>query len=144
MSEHTRAMPPEIRGIIKYRLEHYHLHRQELASTFSDLLPSNTAQLTHERKAHSNVSRNVEDIAVSIAENTYLREIEKSVNAIEYVVTRLSDEDKKIIELVYWRKTHTLTGAGTALNMSRRTVYRHADGILTALAKEMGLMPAML
>lgn len=141
MSKHTSALPPEIRGIVKYRLEHYHVNKRELVNCLNDIMHSNTAQLTHERKARSGVSRTVENNALTLADSAYLREIEKSVNAIEYVLARLTDEDRKLVEMVYWRATHTLTGAGLELNMSQRTAYRHADAILTALAIEMGLMP---
>lgn len=141
MSKHTRALPPEIRGIVKYRLEHYHMYKHELSIYLNDELPSNTAQLTHERKARNGVSREVENKSISMAENAYLREIEKNVNAIEYVFERLTDENKKLVEMVYFRATHTLTGAGIELNMSQRTAYRHADAIIKALALEMGLIP---
>ncbi|MBQ0167477.1 MAG: hypothetical protein KBT02_10270 [Treponema sp.] len=142
MSKRTKStLPPAIRGIVRFRLEHYHSYKQQLNSFFNDLLPSNTAQLSHERKAHNGENRAVENNAITIAESAYILEIEKSVNAIEYVVSRLTEEDRKLVEMVYWRATHSLTGAGVILNMSQRTAYRHADAILTALAIEMGLVP---
>lgn len=117
------------------------MYKHELNICLNDALPSNTAQLTHERKARNGVGRGVENNSISLAENAYLREIEKSVNAIEYVVGRLTDENRKLVEMVYFRATHTITGAGIELNMSQRTAYRHADAILTALAMELGLIP---
>lgn len=143
MSKRTnRTLPPEIRGIVRYRLEHYHMNKQELTNFYNEHINSKTAQLSHERKARGGVNRTTENEAMRFVENTYLREIEKSVTAIEYVINRLTVEDRKLVEMVYWRNSHTITGAGMELSMSQRTAYRHADMILKALAVEMGLLPA--
>lgn len=137
----SSSLPPKIRGIVEYQLEHYHDSRRQLKEAERDMLPSNTPNYSFSPAAHSDTNRTTENTAVKIMANRYLVEIEKTVIAIEYITSRLSDEDKKLIDLVYWKGTHTITGAGMALHMTQRTAYRHIDAVLTALAREMGLIP---
>lgn len=73
--------------------------------------------------------------------NRYLVELERSVNAIDFIMDRLNEEDKTLIDLVYWKGTHTITGAGEKLHMTQRTAYRHIDTVLKAIACEMGFIP---
>lgn len=134
-------MPPKIRGIVEYQLEHYFDSKRQLKEAEKVMMPSNTPKYSLEAVNHSETSRATENTAINIMQNRYLIEIEKSINAIEYVVSRLTNEDKKLVDLVYWKGTHTIDGAGYELNMSRRTAYRHNDMILKALARELGYIP---
>ena len=134
------SLSPVIRKYVEYQLEHYYDSRRQLKDAERDMLPSNTPKYSLEPAGHSGTSRTTEAVAINIMANKYLVEIEKTVNAIDYVASRLSTEDKKLIDLVYFKGTHTITGAGLSLNMSQRTAYRHVDAILIKFAQELGLI----
>lgn len=135
------SLPPKIRGIVEYQLEHYYDSRRELKDAERDMMPSNTPKYSLDPAGHSEASRTTENVAIKIMASKYLVEIEKTVNAVEHITSRLSTEDYKLIDLVFFKGTHTITGAGLSLNMSQRTAYRHVDAILTELARELGLIP---
>lgn len=135
------SLPPKIRGIVEYQLEHYHESRRQLKEAEKDILPSNTPNYSLEPVSHSEASRATENTAIKIMQDRYLAAVERNVNAIDYVLSKLKDEDKRLIDLVYWKGTHTKDGAAMALHMSRRTVYRRVDMILHAIASELGYIP---
>lgn len=105
------------------------------------MLPSNTPKYSLEAVNHTEASRATESTAIKIMHDRYLDGLERSVNAIEFILNQLNEEDKTLVDLVYWKGAYTIEGAGMELNMSRRTTYRHIDVILTALAKELGFIP---
>ena len=135
------SLPPKIRGIVEYQLEHYYDSRRELKDAERDMMPSNTPKYSSDPVTHGEASRTTENVAIKIMASKYLVELEKTVNSIEYITNRLSREDYELIDLVFFKGKFTITGAGQLLNMSQRTAYRHVDAVLTALARELGLIP---
>jgi hypothetical protein len=68
--------------------------------------------------------------------------MEDTCRAIQRVVEALPEDKYKLVELKYWTRPQTRTdqGIAMAINCSIMTYYRWKDGILLALAKEMGLV----
>lgn len=77
---------------------------------------------------------------MQISSSAYIRNLEQTVKAIQYVIERLDDTDLRLIELVYFKGTHTVDGAAMIVNLSSRTAYRHINRVLTAVALELGLI----
>lgn len=79
---------------------------------------------------------------MQISSSVYLRNLEQTVRAIEYVVDRLDETDAKLISLVYFKGTYTIEGAAQIVNLSRRAAYNHINNVLVAVALELGLINA--
>ena len=133
-------LQPRVRDFVAWQLEHYQTNRAQLESIKRDLIPSPTPNYGgsdgHSTEAH----RTTEDIMVQISSSAYVRNLEQTVKAIQYVIDRLDDTDLRLIELVYFKGTHTVDGAAMIVNLSSRTAYRHINNVLTAVALELGLI----
>ena len=70
----------------------------------------------------------------------YIRQAETTIEAIERVLKRLPPEKVKAIDLMYWKGTHTATGAGMEIGAHEVTVYRWVNKIVSDIAKEMGFL----
>lgn len=68
----------------------------------------------------------------------YRTQLRHSVEAIDTVLSSASEEELALISMVYWKRTHTITGAGMELNLGRSTAYRYQERIIKAIAKELG------
>lgn len=77
---------------------------------------------------------------LQISSSAYVRQLEQTVAAIQYVIDRLDETDLRLIELVFFKGTHTVDGAAMIVNLSSRTAYRHINNVLTAVAMELGLI----
>ena len=133
------SLDTRIRQYIEWQIEHYHEDKRQLEAAKADMIPSPTASYSLTAGTSSgSVSRSTENITMRIETNQYIKQLEQSCAAIEKVLNRLQKEDKELIEIYYWRHEYTAEGAGMKLNMTRRTVYRHINDILVAVALEMG------
>lgn len=69
-----------------------------------------------------------------------LKRLTESYEAITRVLSTLSPEQKKFVEMKYWRREYTDYGIWQRLHISRRTFYNWREKILRAIAEEMGLL----
>ena len=63
-----------------------------------------------------------------------------SRGGIRYVVDRLDMTDLQLVELVYFKGTHTVEGAAIIVGLSRTAAFNHINKVLTAVALELGLI----
>jgi len=82
--------------------------------------------------------RPTEDIAVKIASDRYIFQLELTVAAIDSVITGLTDLDKELLRLKYWDGKLTPEGIAIKLNIGRTTVYEHLNNILVEIARRLG------
>lgn len=68
----------------------------------------------------------------------YMRRMEQTVGAIEKVLQHIDPLQAKMVDLVYWKKTHNAAGAGLQLGASERTVYRWIDQIVYDVGRKLG------
>ena len=133
-------LQPRVRDFVAWQLEHYQTNRAQLESIKRDLIPSPTPNYGGSEGRSTEAHRTTEDIMVQISSSAYVRNLEQTVKAIQYVIDRLDDTDLRLIELVYFRGSHTVDGAAMIVNLSSRTAYRHINNVLTAVALELGLI----
>ncbi|MFH5182919.1 transcriptional regulator [Paenibacillus sp. TAB 01] len=76
----------------------------------------------------------------ALASNRALAEMENVTQAIEYVVSLLPDERKRMLHLRYWMRPQVLTWDGIAMkcNANRSTVIRWRNEIVAAVAERLG------
>lgn len=133
------TLSPRVRGFVEWRLEHFREDKRVLNEYRATLMPSNTPHYGLEAAGgQSGSGRPTEALGVKLSTNPYILEIERAVLAIQYVTDRLTPERLRLIDLVYWRGTHTVEGAAAMLHVSRRTAYNWRNEVLTAIAAELG------
>lgn len=138
MSKTISTLNPRVRGFVEWRLEHYREDKRALGEYRAQLMPSNTPRYSLTPGGGSDTGRPTEEIAARLAMNPYILELERAIDAIDHVLTRLPADKMRLVDLVYFRGTHTVSGAGEALHLSRRTAYRYVNEVLTAIAAELG------
>lgn len=133
------SLNARVRGYIEWQLEHYHEDKRQLEEYKRDLMPSITPSYSLAANA-ADIKHPTENAALRMATNAYILSLERSIAAIDNVLIKLDDTDKQLIDLVYWRQSHTIEGAGMKVELSRRSAYRHINNILCLVAIEMGLI----
>lgn len=122
-----------VRGVVRaypeLKREYEELHRQSITAGMSGMPGS------------SGVSRKTEDIAVRQLPYTKQREYEAVRRAIETTKTMQNGLQRlRIIELVYWKRSHTVEGAAMRVGYSvDRGKQLHGD-FIRLVAKNYGLM----
>ncbi|MDF2631422.1 MAG: phage transcriptional regulator, RinA family [Caproiciproducens sp.] len=140
-------MKREIRSFIESELRDYDNTKKEWENLQEELTIGNAAAhedymvrlgLLSPEKANGPT----ESRALKLVSNKRLAQTERTIKAIEKVIMNLPEEKFKLIRMRYWDMPRTLTDDGIAaeLSCSRTTLYVWVDGIITALAKEMGLI----
>ncbi len=138
MAKYKSTLSARVKGMIEWQLEHYRENKIELEQYWLNMIPSPTPNYSGEPVSGGEVSRKTEDVVMRITQSTYIQQMQRSCNAIDFVLKSLNPIDKKLVDLVYWRRSHTPEGAGLLLHMGRSTVYRHINKILEDVAAEMG------
>lgn len=138
MSQYKFALSPRIKGMVEWQLEHYYDDIRLLEEYKRDLIPSATPAYSVESSGGHNANRSTENIAERILTNPYIIQAERSCKAISRVIENLTDIDKQLVSLIYWRRSHTVIGAGLAVGFSKSTTYRHINAILLSIAREIG------
>lgn len=137
MAKYKYSMPPRVKSMVEWQLEHYWQDKQNLEQFWRDSLPSATPNYSG-IPGGSDVGRNAEDTALRIISSPYVAQAERSVKAIEKVLSATNDIDKRLVRLVYWQQTYTVEGAANVLHMNRATAYRHLNDVLQKIALELG------
>lgn len=70
----------------------------------------------------------------------YVEHNELCIRAIERALENTDGIDKELIKLVYWRKSHTVAGAGQLVGLSKSAAYRRLNRIFRDIALEIGLV----
>ena len=135
------SLNPKVKGYIEWQLEHFREDKQQLESYKRDMIPSPTQSYSLTGGVQSGGPSNpTEQIGIRIATNPYIAATERSVKAIEAVMRRCDSTDLKLVELIYWRQSHTVIGAGESVGLKQNGAYKRINRILCAVALEMGLV----
>jgi len=133
------ALSSPLRNYIEWRVEHYREDRHKLAAARDALMPSGVPDYGG-TGGGSGTASTTEAAALRLVTNAYIVNLERTINAIERVLQTSEKIDIDLITLVYWKRSHTIPGAGLALGLSTATAYRHIDAFLCRVAKELGLI----
>jgi len=129
----------ELKAYIEAELRDYHQTKIDLVEAKDDLiLQAPVADSSGIRG--TDTGRPTESKVMQLITNKRIKRAEQIVRAIETVIGALPEEKYRLIELRYWQRPRTLTDDGIAVELScdRSTLYRWIDGILMAIASEMG------
>ncbi|MBP2656206.1 MAG: phage transcriptional regulator, RinA family [Firmicutes bacterium] len=131
----------EIRLYIEAELRDYYQTKADLLEAQNDIMLEGHINDGSGIRGTS-IYRPTEAKTMRLFTNKRIRRMQQVIEAIERVINMLPEEKHRLVELRYWQKSRKLTDEGIALelNCDRRTVYRWAEGILLAIAIELGVM----
>lgn len=133
------SLPPEIKATVEWQLRYYREDKRQLNEIKRDMIPSGVQGYSLTAGVDGGeATRTTENIAMKMVSAPYIRRLEITIDAIERALERMDDIDKKLIELVYWRKEYTPEGAGLIVGISRSAVYLRLNKILGLIAFELG------
>jgi len=136
----VRKLPYKIRGMIEWHLQHYHEDKRQLEEIRRDLIPSYTTSYDKSPVKSGGVSDPTADTAIKLVSSPYILSLERSIRAIDFVLKNCDETDLKLIELIYWKRSHTVAGAAAKVNLSKTPAYYRINKILRAIAVEIGLV----
>lgn len=139
MSKYKFALNPKIRGFVEWQLEHYHEDKRQLAEYKAAMMPSVTPNYSL-APGGSGISNPTEQAAIRLTTNTYILSLERGIAAVDRVLAQLDDNDKALINLVYWQRSYTVVGAAAKIGWSKTQAYCRVNKILCAVALEEGLI----
>lgn len=140
MSRHARPrLDRYVRVYVEGVLYAYQDDRRQLRAYRESLLPSPVPNYGGAGGAGSGESRPAEELGVRLADDRYIREKLRTLDAVERVLDRLPRADRRLVQLVYFKRSHTVTGAAVIVNMGKTMAYDHLNAVLWAVAEALGL-----
>lgn len=135
-------MRKEIKAYIEAELRNYHQSKKDLEEIKNDIREEGKSISDSMGIRGSGTSNIVESKTIRLITNKRIKKLEETIRAIDVVIGELDEEKYRLIELKYWTRPKLLSDMGIAqeLNIDRATLYRWIDGILLAIAIEMGLI----
>lgn len=138
----------EIKKYIETELQDYDRTKKEWEQLQSELTNRNNVETFDTMFERLGIDETVqcqsvtESKALRLITNKRLSQLERTIKAIEKVMMNLPEEKFKLVQMKYWDVPRTLTDDGIAYQLScdRRTIYKWTDGIILAIAIEMGLI----
>lgn len=141
MSRYKFSLTQKIRDYVEWRLEHYHEDKKQLEQYKNDMIPSATNSYSMTGGvSRGSVSQPTENIAIRMATSPYILATERSCADIERALSRFDKIDMQLIDLVYWKRSYTIIGAGEKVGLAKSDAYAHINKILGVIALEMGLV----
>lgn len=87
-------------------------------------------------------ARKVEAVAVRTLEQPYQKELDSVEAAVRFTGSyKDGDERLRLIELVYWKRSHTLTGAAMQCHVDYSTAKRWHNDFIRCVGMFFGLLP---
>lgn len=118
-----------IRSYPGLKKEYEDLHEQSITAKISGM------------PCGGGVSRGTEDIAVRELSYTKQREYEAVRRAVEATRLMKTGKDRiELVDMVFWKKSHTLSGAAYKLSISETTAQRYHGEFIRLVARHYGLL----
>lgn len=135
------ALKREIRLYIESELRDYDRVKKEWEQIQDDII-NGSGHGDDSGIRGTDTSAPTESKALRLITNRRLAQLERTIKAFESVLTRLQEDKYRLVVLKYWTRPQMLTDEGISQQLicDKRTLYKWIDGILTALAKEMGVI----
>lgn len=136
--KYRKQLPREVKRIAEYHLRFYQANKKELQHYQRDMIPSPTPAYATTGGSHDSESRPAERVALKLATDRYIFQLEQSISIVEDIVSKLNQADAYLVRHVYWTHDLTVSGAASKLHMDTSTAYEHLNNILYDLATMLG------
>lgn len=138
MSKYKYTLPHNIRKMCEYQLRHYKRDKKELDEYKAQFLPSMAVNYDSLHVSGGTEQRQVEDSVIRMTTSAHVLHLEKSISAVEHALALCDNVDLRIIELVDFRRSHSVIGAGAEVGLTEVPAYNRRNRILMDIALEMG------
>ena len=139
MSKYRFALVPKIKGYVEWQLEHYHEDKWQLAEYRKEMIPNATPSYSLTGGVQGGqVSNQTESAGIRLTTSPYILATERSIKAIDCVLIKCDKTDIQLIDLVYWKRSYSVTGAAMVVYLSPAAAYVRINKLLTAIALELG------
>lgn len=126
-------------GYAKDMIRRYPALRKE----YDEMLEQNIVPHYSAVPGGGGATRKVEGVALRTLPKPYQQELESVSSAVRHTQAfRDGDERIKLISLVYWKQTHTLSGAALQCNVDYSTAKRWHKDFVRCVGAFHGLLPA--
>lgn len=138
----VKKLKREVKAYIEAEIKGYHESKQDLLELREDMINESPSFDGESGGQTYKIGRPTEMKAIRLITNKRLKRLEQTVRAIEMVLSSLPECQYRLVELKYWQRPQRYTDDGIAeqVGCSRSTLYRYIDGIVRAIAVEMGLI----
>lgn len=138
MSANRFVIDAEVKGIVEWHLRHYAEDKRRLKVLKLDKVPSGVAGYDAAASHGGGAQRTTENVAIRIESDAMVQELERSIAAVDRVLSKADRIDVRLIDLVYRKKKYSVTGAGMVVGLSTSAAYARINAVLSALAVELG------
>ena len=133
------AIKKEIKAYVECELRDYLQTIRDLGEERQQII-ENSPTFDDSGIRGTDISKTCEKKALQLITSKRILQIGRTIEAIQSVLDSLPEEKYKLVQLKYWTKPQTRTDEGIAreLNVGKATYYRWIDGIVLAIAIELG------
>lgn len=139
LMKYPYKLPLNVRRYCEFELRHYRQTKIKLAEEREDMMPMITTKWS-ETTGGTGTSKPTENTALRLATSVYILRAETTIKAIEVCLTRLPEQERKLIELYYFQNRFSVDGAGYEAGFSHTASYKIINAFLCSLALELGLI----
>lgn len=135
------AIKKEIKAYVECELRDYLQTIRDLGEERQQII-ENSPMFDDSGIRGTGISKTCEKKALQLITSKRILQIGRTIDAIQSVLDSLPEEKYKLVQLKYWTKPQTRTDEGIAreLNIGKTTYYKWSDGIILAIAIELGLI----
>lgn len=128
-----------IKNIILHEIRSYHENKRMLEEYKQDIIDSSPPP--PDGMPGARITTNpTEGKILKMESCVYIRRTEQVIRAIDHALSQVDSLHREVIDLMFWRRTHTATGAALKLNASQATIYRWIDDVIVLVGKELGYL----
>lgn len=132
-------MDRRVRSYVELCLFQYDDIIKKITITRESMMPPITAGFS-DGGAGKGTSDPTAKAAMQILTDRFLVRKQNEIKSIDTVMAKLGENEKKLMDIVYFRKANNVTGAGLKLGYSEAQSYRIINDVLSEIALEMGLI----
>lgn len=142
MGRYKYSLNEKIKGYVEFRLSHYNELRRDLQTARNSAMPSTIAKYGAVCSGGDGAGRTTENIGMRLASSPYIRNLEQTIEGISRVLEQRDETDLKLIDLVYWKASHTVEGAALRVGIGKTAAYTRINEIIGRIAEELGYVNA--
>ena len=132
-------LSPSIKSTVEWQLQYYPENKRQLESLKKELIPSAVQGYSMTAGVGGGeAKRTTEEITLNILSSPYLRRLELTCEAMDRAWKMFDETDRRLIDLVYWKREYTVGGAGMKIGLQKSAAYQRINKILGVIAYELG------
>lgn len=136
--KYSFKLSPIGKQVAEWHLSNYRQEKQNYEREKRELISTPIQHYGGLQTRSRTPTRTTENHALDIITAPYLRRMEVGINAVERTLQECDQTDRELVDLVYFKKTHSIEGAGVATHLSKSAAYKRINAILACVAYELG------